>query len=101
PLNFVVVGGGPTGTELAGTLAEIARHALAMEFRTINPARSHIYLLEGGPRVLPTYSEHLSQRATEQLQHLGVDVHTSSIATRIEPARVYVGEQSMPSHAVL
>src|SRR6202047_1322448 len=57
PLNFVVVGAGRTGTELAGTLAEIARHALAEEFRNISPARTKILLLEGGPRVLPAYSE--------------------------------------------
>src|SRR5579864_6929881 len=61
PLNFVVVGGGPTGVELAGTLAEISRHALTHEFRSIDPARTHILLIEGGPRVLPTYSEDLSR----------------------------------------
>src|SRR6476660_6944723 len=54
PLNFVVVGGGPTGVELAGTLAEISRYALAHDFRSIDPARTHIVLIEGGPRVLPT-----------------------------------------------
>ena len=64
PLNFVVVGAGPTGVELAGTLAEICRHALAHEFRSIDPARTHILLIEGGPRVLPAYAEDLvSQRA--------------------------------------
>src|SRR5450755_952016 len=61
PLNFVVVGGGPTGVELAGTLAEIARHALAHEFRSIDPSRTHILLLEGGPRILATYAEDLSR----------------------------------------
>src|SRR5207302_7963433 len=85
PLNFIVVGGGPTGVELAGTLAEISRHALAHEFRSIDPKRSHILLLEGGPRVLPTYSEDLSRSAQEQLQHLGVEVRTSAIVTQIEP----------------
>ena len=72
PLNFVVVGGGPTGVELTGTLAEISRHALAHEFRSIDPARTHILLIEGGPRVLPTYSEDLSRSAEEQLKQLGV-----------------------------
>src|SRR5437899_312619 len=67
PLNFVVVGGGPTGVELAGTLAEIARHALAHEFRSIDPRPTHIVLLEGGPRVLAAYSEDLSRSAREQL----------------------------------
>ena len=71
PLNFVVVGGGPTGVELAGTLAEICHHALAHEFRSIDPARTHILLVEGGPRVLATYPEDLSRSAQEQLQAPG------------------------------
>src|SRR3984893_18295968 len=62
-LNFVVVGGGPTGVELAGTLAEISRQVLANEFRSIDPKRTHIVLLEGGPRVLPAYPEDLSRSA--------------------------------------
>src|SRR5216684_3253354 len=72
-LNFVVVGGGPTGVELAGTLAEISRHVLAHEFRNIDPRRTHIILLEGGPRVLPAYPEDLSHSAEKQLRRLGVD----------------------------
>src|ERR1700730_15935453 len=68
PLNFVVVGAGPTGVELAGTLAEIRRHALLQEFRAIDPKSAKILLLEGGPRVLPTYPEELSSSAQEQLQ---------------------------------
>ena len=91
PLNFVVVGGGPTGVELAGTLAEISRHALAHEFRSIDPARTHILLLEGGPRVLPAYAEDLSRSAQEQLNHLGVEVRTSTVVTQIEPGAVFVG----------
>src|SRR5947208_659781 len=62
-LNFVVIGGGPTGVELAGTLAEIARKVLENEFRSIDPKRTRIILLEGGPRILPAYSEDLSQSA--------------------------------------
>src|SRR5579864_9044859 len=77
-LNFIVIGGGPTGVELAGTLAEITRHALAHEFRSIDPSTTHILLLEGGPRVLPAYAEDLSQSAKEQLQRLGVEVQTST-----------------------
>src|SRR4051812_15523360 len=77
PLNFVVVGAGPTGTELAGTMAEISRHVLSKEFRAIDPARTKIVLLEGGPRVLPAYSEDLSRKAQEQLERLGVEVRTS------------------------
>src|SRR6202044_725942 len=85
PLNFIVVGGGPTGVELAGTLAEIARHALAHDFRSIDPRRTHILLLEGGPRVLPAYAEDLSRSAQEQLNHLGVEVRTSTTVSQVEP----------------
>jgi NADH dehydrogenase len=92
PLNFVVVGGGPTGVELAGTLSEIARRALADEFNSIDPKRTRIILLEGGPRVLPTYPEDLSRSAEEQLRGLGVEVHTSTMVTGIEPAAVRMGE---------
>ena len=101
PLNFVVVGAGPTGVELAGTLAEISRHVLANEFRAINPARTRILLLEGGPRVLPAYSEDLSRKAQEQLKHLGVDVSTSHIVTRVEPGAVWVGDNRIPASVIL
>lgn len=101
PLNFVVVGGGPTGVELAGTLAEISRHALAHEFRSIDPARTHILLLEGGPRVLPTYAEDLSRSAQEQLQHLGVEVRTSTLVTRVEAGAVDIGDTRLPATVVL
>ncbi|MGA1985490.1 MAG: NAD(P)/FAD-dependent oxidoreductase [Candidatus Sulfotelmatobacter sp.] len=101
PLNFVVVGGGPTGVELAGTLAEISRHALAHEFRSINPARTHILLLEGGPRVLPAYAEDLSRSAQEQLNRLGVEVRTSALVTQIEPGAVYVGSTRLPATVIL
>jgi NADH dehydrogenase len=101
PLNFVVVGGGPTGVELAGTLAEISRHALAHEFRSIDPASTHILLIEGGPRVLATYSEDLSRSAQEQLNHLGVEVRTSTTVTCIEPGAVYAGNTRLPATVVL
>ncbi len=101
PLNFVVVGGGPTGVELAGTLAEISRHALAHEFRSIDPARTHILLLEGGPRVLPAYAEDLSRSAQDQLNRLGVEVRTSTVVTQIEPGAVYAGSTRMPATVVL
>ena len=101
PLNFVVVGGGPTGVELAGTLAEIARHALAHEFRSIDPASTHILLLEGGPRVLPAYTEDLSRSAQEQLNHLGVEVRTSTVVTQIEPGAVLAGTTRLPATVIL
>lgn len=92
PLNFVVVGAGPTGVELAGTLAEICRHALAHDFRAIDPRRARIHLIEGGPHVLPAYPEDLSRSALEQLQRLGVEVLTSTMVTKIEPGVIYMGE---------
>lgn len=101
PLNFIVVGAGPTGVELAGTLAEISRHALAHEFRSIDPKSAHVLLLEGGPRVLPAYSEDLSHSAREQLQHLGVEVLTSTVVTRIEPGTVHIGDTHMDAAIVL
>src|SRR5580692_4762438 len=101
PLNFVVVGGGPTGVELAGTLAEISRHALTHEFRSIDPARTHILLLEGGPRVLPAYAEDLSRSAEEQLKQLGVEVRTSTVVTQVEAGAVDIGHTRLPATVVL
>lgn len=101
PLNFVIVGGGPTGVELAGTLAEICRHALTHEFRAIDPARTHILLVEGGPRVLPVYPEDLSRSAEEQLHRLGVEVRTSTMVTNVEPGAVDFGQTGMEAAVVL
>lgn len=101
PLNFVVVGGGPTGVELAGTLAEISRHALAHEFRSIDPARTHILLIEGGPRVLPAYAEDLSRSAEEQLKQLGVEVRTSTTVTKVEAGAVDIGATRLRATVVL
>jgi NADH dehydrogenase len=101
PLNFVVVGGGPTGVELAGTLAEICRHALAHEFRSIDPAHTHIVLLEGGPRVLPAYANDLSRSAEEQLHRLGVEVRTGTTVTQIEPGAVHFAGTKISATVVL
>jgi NADH dehydrogenase len=101
PLNFVVVGGGPTGVELAGTLAEISRYALAHDFRSINPARTHILLIEGGPRVLPAYAEDLSRSAEEQLRGLGVEVRTSAMVTQVEAGAVHLGETRLAATVIL
>lgn len=100
-LNFVVVGGGPTGVELAGTLAEISHHALAHEFRSIDPSRTHILLIEGGPRVLPAYAEDLSRSAEEQLKQIGVEVRTSTVVTKVEAGAVYVGDTRLNATVVL
>jgi NADH:ubiquinone reductase (H+-translocating) len=101
PLNFVIVGAGPTGVELAGTLAEICRHALRHEFRTIDPAQSHIFLVEGGPRVLAAYPDDLSKSALEQLGRLGVDVRLSTMVEKIEPGAVYFGETRIDAAVIL
>jgi NADH dehydrogenase len=101
PLNFVVVGAGPTGVELAGALAEICRHALAHDFRAIDPRRARIRLIEGGPNVLATYPEDLSRSALEQLQRLGVEVLTSTMVTKIEPGVIYMGETKMNAAVIL
>jgi len=100
-LNFVVVGGGPTGVELAGTLAEIARSVLTHEFRTIDPRKTRIVLLEGGPRILPAYPEDLSRSAEEQLKRLGVEVHTSALVTNVTPGAVHMGETLLPAAVIL
>jgi NADH:ubiquinone reductase (H+-translocating) len=100
-LNFVVVGGGPTGVELAGTLAEITRTALVNEFHSIDPERTRILLLEGGPRVLPAYPEDLSRSAEEQLRRLGVEVHTSTMVTGIQPAAVITSAARLPAAVIL
>ncbi len=83
-LTFVVIGGGPTGVEMAGTLAEIARHTLAGEFRRIDPAAATILLLEGGPRVMQAMPENLSHKAVEQLEKLGVEVRLNARVTAID-----------------
>ncbi len=101
PLNFVIVGAGPTGVELAGTLAEISRQVLAHEFDAIDPKTTRIILLEGGPRVLPAYSPDLSQSAEEQLRHLGVEVHTSTMVTNVEPGGVWIGKTHLPAAVII
>lgn len=83
-LRFVVIGAGPTGVEMAGTLAEIARHTLTGEFRRIRPADAEVLLIEGGSRVLQAMPESLSQRALEQLENLGVRVRLNTRVTRID-----------------
>jgi NADH dehydrogenase len=101
PLNFVIVGAGPTGVELAGTLAEIARRALRDEFQAIDPKRTRIILLEGGPRVLAAYAPDLSESAVRQLEKLGVEVRTSAMVTRVEAGAVRLGEEKIPAAVVL
>jgi NADH:quinone reductase (non-electrogenic) len=101
PLSFVVVGGGPTGVELAGTLAEIARKSLAENFRNIDPAKTRILLVEAGPSVLSAYPPDLRCSAVEQLQHLGVEVRTNAAVTEVRSGEVLIGKEVIPASVVL
>ncbi|HEX3587307.1 MAG TPA: NAD(P)/FAD-dependent oxidoreductase [Candidatus Angelobacter sp.] len=101
PLNFVVVGAGPTGVELAGAISDIAGRHLMKEFRAIDPRQSRIILLEGGPRVLPAYPEDLSASAERQLKEMGVEVRTNAMVTNIEPGLVSVGNEKIPASVIL
>ncbi|HEV8693357.1 MAG TPA: NAD(P)/FAD-dependent oxidoreductase [Lysobacter sp.] len=100
-LNFAVVGGGPTGVELAGTLAEIARHTLRNEFRNIDPADAKVRLLEAGPRVLSTFPEELSAKARTQLEKLGVEVVTGTPVSAIDAHGYALGDTFIPARTVV
>ncbi len=100
-LTFAVVGAGPTGVELAGTLAEIARHTLKNEFRHIDPARAVVQLIEAGPRVLASFAPELSEKAAVQLQRLGVQVLTGSAVQHIDAQGYTRGGERVPAKTVL
>lgn len=101
PLNFVVIGAGPTGVELAGAIADISRRYLEHDFRSIDPRQARIILLEGGPRVLPAYPDDLSASAERQLRQMGVEVRTSAMVTNLEPGVVTVGKERIPASVIL
>lgn len=100
-LNFVVVGGGSTGVELADTLIELARHTLSREFRRSDPRRASVRLIEAGPRLLAAYDPILSDKARQQLERLGVEVHTGVAVTDIDAGGVKLGEHWLPARTVL
>jgi NADH:ubiquinone reductase (H+-translocating) len=100
-LTFVVVGGGPTGVELAGAIAEIARHTIARDFRAIDPTQARVLLLEGGPRILASFPEDLAAAAARSLARLGVEVRTGALVTQITPDAVWVGGEQIRSRAVV
>lgn len=100
-MTFVVVGGGPTGVELAGSIAELARRVLARDFRAIHPEFAKILLLEGGPRILPSFDETLSASAERQLTRLGVQVRKNAIVTNIDETGVYLGERKINAATVI
>ncbi|MDY4284938.1 NAD(P)/FAD-dependent oxidoreductase [Xanthomonas sp. LF06-19] len=100
-LSFAIVGGGPTGVELAGTLAEIARHTLKHEFRHIDPAEARVRLIEAGPRVLSSFPEHLSAKAQKQLEKLGVEVLTGVPVADIDAHGYRLGDAFVPARTVV
>jgi NADH dehydrogenase len=100
-LTFAVIGGGPTGVELAGTLAEIARHTLARDFRNIDTRKARVMLIEAGPRVLAGFTEDLSAKARRQLEKLGVEVITGEPVSQIDANGLRFGGQSVAARTIL
>ena len=100
-MTFVVVGGGPTGVELAGAIAELSRYVLDRDFRAIYPDQAEIRLLEGGQRILPSFPPELSASAERQLNELGVRVRKNAKVTRIDETGVYLGDEHIPAATVI
>jgi NADH dehydrogenase len=100
-LTSVVIGGGPTGVELAGALAEISRETIARDFRLIDPTKARIVLLEGGPRVLAAFPDPLPARAAAALTRIGVEVRTGATVTRVTPDAVWIGGEQIRARTVL
>ncbi|MBX7113049.1 MAG: NAD(P)/FAD-dependent oxidoreductase [Myxococcaceae bacterium] len=100
-LTFVVVGAGPTGVELAGALAELARHTVANDFRRIDPRKSKVLLVEAGPRVLNGFDEQLAAKAQLALEKLGVEVRLNTKVTQVTATGVHLGDTSLPARTVL
>jgi NADH dehydrogenase len=100
-LTFVVIGGGPTGVEMAGALAEIARHTLARDFRHIDPGSARVVLLEAAPRILGAYPEDLSAAAARQLETLCVEVHTGAAVSQVDESGVEAAGRRLPARTVV
>jgi NADH:quinone reductase (non-electrogenic) len=100
-LTFVVIGGGPTGVELAGALAELARRALSRDFRSIDPRSAHVLLLEAAPRILASFPERLAASALRQLEHLGAAVRTGAAVSGIDADGVHLGAETVRSSTVI
>ncbi len=100
-LTFVIVGGGPTGVELAGTLSELARQALAADFRNIDTRMTRVILAEAGPRVLPAFPASLSERAKSSLIHLGVEIRLGVAVTQVDACGVLLGAERIEAATVL
>jgi len=100
-LTFVIVGGGPTGVEMAGAVAELRRYALRRDFRRIDPGEATVMLLEGGTRLLPSYPPSLSDQAKKDLRRLGVEVRTETMVTDIRPGSVVAAGWTIPTQTVI
>jgi NADH dehydrogenase len=100
-LTFVVIGGGPTGVEMAGAFGEIARNTLARDFRHIDPRTARVILVEAGPRILPAYPDDLAEKATRQLEGLGVQVWTGAPVTDVGEGGVRMGEDRVAARTVV
>lgn len=100
-LTFVVVGGGPTGVELAGAIGEMSRYTLARDFRSIDPRQTRVILVEAGPRILSTFDPKLASRAMRDLESLGVQVWPSARVTNITAEGVVIGNEQVASSTVL
>lgn len=100
-LTFVVIGGGPTGVELAGALGEISRYTLSRDFRHIDPGRTRIILIEAGPRILTAFDESLSQKAMRDLENLGVTIWTNARVTNIRPGELTLGNETLRAATTL
>ena len=100
-LTFVVVGGGPTGVELAGAIGEMSRYTLARDFRSIDPRQTRVILIEAGPRILPSFDQKLAARAMRDLESLGVQVWTNSRVTDVIDGGVSVGNEHVAASTVL
>jgi NADH dehydrogenase len=100
-LTFVIVGGGPTGVEMAGAVAELRRYALRRDFRRIDPGEATVMLLEGGARLLPSYPASLSDQAKQELRRLGVEVRTETMVTDIRPGSVVAAGWTIPTQTVI
>lgn len=100
-LTFVVVGGGPTGVELAGAIAEISRHTLSRDFRHIDPTRTRVLLIEAGPRILASFDKNLSRKAERDLETLGVQVWVNTRVTDISKNSVTLGGEMIVSSTIL
>jgi NADH dehydrogenase len=100
-LTFVIVGGGPTGVEMAGAVAEIRTYALRRDFRHIDPRDATVMLLEGGPRLLPAYPPSLSDKAKQDLRRLGVEVRTDTLVTDVRPGLVVAAGWTIPTQTVI